>query len=128
MALQIPSAQGRYLTSHSSTISTKTLSSILSKRFPQYKFPAGEDTPVKTVIDNSKVCFTCVPQPSVLQQPCSAALTVHVLMLCLDTGGSNMLSMVWIYHNGLKAAGRVAEARDQTLSMRVCAGSKGAWH
>ena len=54
-ALQVPEAHGRYITSHSSTISTKTLSEILSKRFPQFKFPQGEDTPAKEVIDNSKV-------------------------------------------------------------------------
>lgn len=54
-AAEVPEAHGRYLTSHSSTISTKTISDILSKRFPQYKFPEGEDQPAKEVIDNSKV-------------------------------------------------------------------------
>lgn len=53
--LQVPEAHGRYITSHASTTSTKTLSDILQKRFPQYKFPAGEDQPSKEVIDNSKV-------------------------------------------------------------------------
>jgi hypothetical protein len=28
---------------------------VLSQRFPQYRFPAGEDSPSKQVIDNSKV-------------------------------------------------------------------------
>ena len=94
MALQVPSAQGRYLTSHSSTVSTKTLSDILSKRFPQFKFPAGEDAPVKTVIDNSKVCSIRVSQLSLLPQLCFAALTLHLLVICLDTGRSDMLFMV----------------------------------
>ena len=53
--MQVPEAQGRYICSHSSIISTKTLSDILQKRFPQYKFPAGDDQPSKEVIDNSKV-------------------------------------------------------------------------
>ena len=53
--VQLPEAHGRYITSHASTINTKTLSEILSKRFPQYKFPEGKDGPSKEVIDNSKV-------------------------------------------------------------------------
>ena len=53
--MQVPEAHGRYICSHSSTISTKTLSDILQKRFPQYKFPTGDDQPSKEVIDNSKV-------------------------------------------------------------------------
>lgn len=53
--VQVPGGQGRYLVSHATTHSTKFLSDVLSKRFPQYKFPSGEDAPVQTVIDNSKV-------------------------------------------------------------------------
>jgi hypothetical protein len=41
--------------SHSSTLSTKYISEVLSRRFPQYKFPSGQDAPVKQVVDNSKV-------------------------------------------------------------------------
>ena len=55
LRVQVPEAHGRYICSHSSTISTKTLSDILQKRFPQYKFPAGDDQPSKEVWDNSKV-------------------------------------------------------------------------
>ena len=52
---QVPEAHGRYLVSHTSTISTRTLSDTLSKRFPQYRFPEGTDEPAKEVVDNSKV-------------------------------------------------------------------------
>lgn len=41
--------------SQATTHSTKLLSDVLSKRFPQYSFPSGQDAPVQTVIDNSKV-------------------------------------------------------------------------
>ena len=51
---QVPSASGRYILSHSHTLSSKFVCNVLSKRFPQYKFPAGEDAPVKQVLDNSK--------------------------------------------------------------------------
>jgi hypothetical protein len=51
---QVPSAKGRYLVAHGSTFSTKFLSDVLSKRFPQYKFPAGEDTPSKEVLSSAK--------------------------------------------------------------------------
>ena len=55
LRVQIPEASGRYICSHSSTISTKTLSDILQKRFPLYEFPAGDDQPSKEAWDNSKV-------------------------------------------------------------------------
>lgn len=51
----MPTASGRYIVSHSSTLSTKYISEVLSRRFPQYKFPSGQDAPVKQVVDNSKV-------------------------------------------------------------------------
>ena len=59
--IQVSEAHGRYIVSHASTISTKTLSEVLSKRFPQYKFPEGKHQPAKEVIDNSKVAFHAHP-------------------------------------------------------------------
>ncbi len=52
---QVPTASGRYIVSHDSTLSTKYISEVLSERFPQYQFPSGEDAPAKQVLDNSKV-------------------------------------------------------------------------
>ena len=52
---QVPTAQGRYLVSNSMTVSTKVVRDALAKAFPSYQFPAGQDTPSKLVIDNSKV-------------------------------------------------------------------------
>ena len=52
--VQVPSAKGRMLVSHGSTFSTRFLSEVLSKRFPQFKFPAGEDTPSKEVLSSAK--------------------------------------------------------------------------
>ena len=52
---QVPTAQGRYLVSNSMTVSTKVARDALAKAFPGYQFPAGQDTPSKLVIDNSKV-------------------------------------------------------------------------
>ena len=57
MCRQVPAAQGRYILSHDSTVSTKFLSDILSEHFPQYSFPAGDDTPSERLVDNSKVSF-----------------------------------------------------------------------
>ncbi len=57
MCRQVPAAHGRYILSHDSTVSTKFLSDILSEHFPQYSFPAGEDTPSQRLVDNSKVSF-----------------------------------------------------------------------
>ena len=51
------SASGRFLVSHGSTFSTKFLSDVLSKRFTQFKFPAGEDAPSSPLVDNSKARF-----------------------------------------------------------------------
>ena len=53
---QVATAKGRFIVSHESTVSTKLLSDILSEHFPQYRFPAGEDTPSLRTLDNSKVC------------------------------------------------------------------------
>ena len=83
----MPKAHGRYLTSHSSTISTKTLSDILSKRFPQYKFPEGEDQPAKEVIDNSKVgkFLTCVQKVlSHLYQALASTTIASILCINLE--------------------------------------------
>ena len=57
MCRQVPEAKGRYIVSHESTASTKQLSDILSARVPQYRFPAGDDTPLERVADTSKVRF-----------------------------------------------------------------------
>lgn len=54
-SLQVPTAKGRYIVAHETVASTKLLSDILSDRFSQYRFPAGEDTPRTRVLDNSKV-------------------------------------------------------------------------
>ncbi|KAK9908632.1 hypothetical protein WJX75_000697 [Coccomyxa subellipsoidea] len=54
LASEVPEAKGRYIVSHESTASTKQLSDILSARFPQYRFPAGDDTPLERVADTSK--------------------------------------------------------------------------
>lgn len=62
---QVQSAKGRYLVSHGSTFSTKFLSDVLSKRFPQFKFPAGEDTPSKEVLSSAKARPYYVPWPGV---------------------------------------------------------------
>ena len=51
---QVPSASGRYILSHSHTLSSKFVCDVLSERFPQYKFPTGEDAPSKQILDNSK--------------------------------------------------------------------------
>ena len=53
-APQVPTASGRYILSHSHTLSSKFVCDTLAKRFPQYKFPAGEDQPSKQILDNSK--------------------------------------------------------------------------
>lgn len=83
---QVPEAHGRYLTSHSSTISTKTLSDILSKRFPQYKFPEGKDQPAKEVIDNSKVGRHLICTQTVLSLLSQAlASTTGTLCMTLTT-------------------------------------------
>ncbi|EIE24719.1 NAD(P)-binding protein [Coccomyxa subellipsoidea C-169] len=55
LAVEVPTASGRYIVSHDSTLSTKYISEVLSERFPQYQFPSGEDAPAKQVLDNSKV-------------------------------------------------------------------------
>lgn len=55
LAVEVPSAKGRYIVSHPSTLSTKYISEVLSEHFPQYRFPAGTDAEAKQVIDNSKV-------------------------------------------------------------------------
>ena len=55
MRWQVPGAQGRYILSHEYSASTKDISDVLSERFPQYKFPAGEDTPSQRTVDSSKV-------------------------------------------------------------------------
>ncbi len=55
MCRQVPGAQGRYILSHEYSASTTDISDVLSERFPQYKFPAGEDTPSQKTVDTSKV-------------------------------------------------------------------------
>ncbi|CAL8462007.1 g1538 [Coccomyxa elongata] len=55
LAAEVATAKGRFIVSHESTVSTKFLSDILSEHFPQYRFPAGEDTPSIKTLDNSKV-------------------------------------------------------------------------
>lgn len=56
MCWQVATAKGRFIVSHESTVSTRFLSDILTEHFPQYRFPAGEDTPSLRILDNSKVC------------------------------------------------------------------------
>ncbi|KAK9804387.1 hypothetical protein WJX72_010574 [[Myrmecia] bisecta] len=51
---EIPSAKGRYIISHETTTSVRTLTNILKKRFPGLKFGDGEDFPPQRVVDTSK--------------------------------------------------------------------------
>ncbi len=69
---QVESAKGRYLVSHGSTFSTKLLSEVLSKRFPQFKFPAGENTPSKEVLSSAKACPRQLPINSSWHHPNAA--------------------------------------------------------
>lgn len=55
LAVEVPSAKGRYLVSQDSVVPVKSMTDTLSKHFPQYKFAQGKDAEVKKVINNSKV-------------------------------------------------------------------------
>lgn len=55
LAVEVPTAKGRYLVSQDSTVPVKSLTDTLSKHFPQYKFAQGQSSEIKKVIDNSKV-------------------------------------------------------------------------
>ena len=66
LALQVPTAAGRFLVSNPVTIPSKVAHDALAKAFPGYKFPECKDEPPKHVIDNSKV-----------RAPCQHALRLH---------------------------------------------------
>ncbi|DBA76212.1 hypothetical protein WJX77_001074 [Trebouxia sp. C0004] len=55
LAVEVPSAKGRYLVSQDSVVPVKALTDCLSKHFPNFKFANGKEAEVKKVIDNSKV-------------------------------------------------------------------------
>ncbi|KAK9804404.1 hypothetical protein WJX72_011202 [[Myrmecia] bisecta] len=53
-AAENPAAKGRYIVSHETTTSVRTLTNILKKRFPGLKFGDGEDAPPHRLVDASK--------------------------------------------------------------------------
>ncbi|KAK9812007.1 hypothetical protein WJX73_008070 [Symbiochloris irregularis] len=56
LAAETPSAKGRYLVTWPSEINPKQAVEVLSKRFPQYKFPSDADSkPTKEFADVSKL-------------------------------------------------------------------------
>jgi hypothetical protein len=99
---QVPDAKGRILVSHGSTFSSKFMSDVLSQRFPQFKFPAGEDGPSSAMVDNSKASF-----------PLGILLEVACILKSYQS---------WVLLGAL-AASTCAATRDHDLSCPVHCGS-----
>lgn len=76
LAAETPSAHGRYIVSNSHTVSNEQLYSILTDRFPQYKFPSKEPQEHKLLFDTSKVRAG--------QYHVSQCLKKLMLIYCLD--------------------------------------------
>eukprot|EP00877_Chromochloris_zofingiensis_P006216 jgi/Chrzof1/1848/Cz10g23170.t1 len=55
LAAELDSAAGRYLVAQTYNVSSRDITDVLAKRFPQYAIKAGKAAPKEEVLDNSKV-------------------------------------------------------------------------
>lgn len=62
LAAELDSAAGRYLVAQTYNVSSRDITDVLAKRFPQYAIKAGKAAPKEEVLDNSKVSARPMPR------------------------------------------------------------------